>query len=314
MITDGSSAYEHDAAGNLVARHPLVRTSGELALQWDGLGRLLALTVDGQATAFRYDALGRRAVRSDATGTTTRVFDGANVLAELNGAGKRFETSAGLLVLNRIDDSGEVTYFHAGDNADVAWTTDSTGRAPPGPETGPWGEPLGSAFVAGALAFAGTVGVRAESAGLWDMRARLYDPQLGRFISRDPWPATLPGPATLNRYAYALNDPISLLDPSGLFCWTGKSAEGKCRGLRDVAHSVAKPLEVVSTVATVVAVTAVGLTVVCPPVRLRLSPWPVVSRGSPPSAEEWRLLPVSSVWEQSASHRDRSRASTAPRV
>jgi len=107
--------------------------------------------------------------------------------------------------------------------------------------------------------------VRAEAGGLLDMRARLYDPHLGRFISRDPWPATLPGPATLNRYAYALNDPVSLLDPSGLFCWTGKNAEGKCRGLKDVANRVAKPLEVVSTVATVVAVTAVGLTVVCPP-------------------------------------------------
>ncbi|HEV8623972.1 MAG TPA: RHS repeat-associated core domain-containing protein, partial [Acidimicrobiia bacterium] len=113
--------------------------------------------------------------------------------------------------------------------------------------------------------FAGAIGVRGEVAGLWEMRARFYDPQLGRFLSPDPWPATLPGPATLNRYAYALNDPISLVDPSGLFCWTGKNDAGKCRGVRDIAKRVSKPLEMVSIVATAVAVTSVGLTLVCPP-------------------------------------------------
>jgi RHS repeat-associated protein len=170
-----------------------------------------------------------------------------------------------LIVLNRIATDGGVEYLHADGNANIGWITDDAGTPRPGPALGPWGEPLDAQPAPGAAGFAGTVGVRAEAGGLLDMRARLYDPHLGRFISRDPWPATLPGPATLNRYAYALNDPISLLDPSGLFCWTGKNAEGKCRGLKDVVHRYAKPLEVVSTVATVVAVTAVGLTVACPP-------------------------------------------------
>jgi hypothetical protein len=70
-----------------------------------------------------------------------------------------------------------------------------------------------------------------------------------------------------------------------LFCWTGKNAEGKCRGLKDVAQRVAKPLEIVSTVTTAVAVTAVGITVVCPPCGLvtlpvaTLSEIAAVSRG-----------------------------------
>ncbi len=205
-------------------------------------------------------------LRGDRFGVTTRVFDGANLLCQTQVDGvETLETAAGLLVLNRIGSDGDVEYFHADGNANVAWRTDRAGAPSEGPELGPWGEPFDPPPVPGGLGFAGTVGVRAEAAGLWDMRARLYDPHLGRFISRDPWPATLPGPATLNRYAYALNDPVSLIDPSGLFCWTGKNAEGKCRGLKDVAHHIAKPLEMVSTVATAVAVMAVGLTVVCPP-------------------------------------------------
>lgn len=96
------------------------------------------------------------------------------------------------------------------------------------------------------------------------MRARLYDPALGRFTSPDPWPAYLPEPVTLNRYLYALGDPISQVDPLGLFCWTGKNKHGKCRGLRDVADVVEEPLSTVSKVAGGVAVIAAGVTAVCP--------------------------------------------------
>jgi RHS repeat-associated protein len=47
------------------------------------------------------------------------------------------------------------------------------------------------------------------------MNGRVYDPLLGRFISADPY-VTLPYDGQgLNRYAYALNSPLSLIDPSG---------------------------------------------------------------------------------------------------
>ncbi len=42
------------------------------------------------------------------------------------------------------------------------------------------------------------------------MRARYYDPEVGRFISEDP--AGLA--AGVNLYAYAFNNPISYVDPS----------------------------------------------------------------------------------------------------
>src|SRR5262249_18697151 len=51
--------------------------------------------------------------------------------------------------------------------------------------------------------------------GISQLGARLYDPALGRFISRDP--LLIPRTATTtNAYAFAFNDPVNLSDPSGL--------------------------------------------------------------------------------------------------
>jgi RHS repeat-associated protein len=50
--------------------------------------------------------------------------------------------------------------------------------------------------------------------GLQYLHARYYDPLLGRFLSPDTWDPVLPG-VDINRYAYSLNDPINMSDPSG---------------------------------------------------------------------------------------------------
>ncbi len=50
---------------------------------------------------------------------------------------------------------------------------------------------------------------------LYYLRARYYDPLIGRFISKDPVKGYLTIPQTQNPYAYALNNPINLSDPSG---------------------------------------------------------------------------------------------------
>jgi len=51
--------------------------------------------------------------------------------------------------------------------------------------------------------------------GVVNLGARLYDPLMGRFLSRDP--LMIPRTAsTTNPYAFAANDPINLSDPTGL--------------------------------------------------------------------------------------------------
>jgi len=57
--------------------------------------------------------------------------------------------------------------------------------------------------------------------GVYDYLFRKYDPSAGRWLSPDPygWNAvSLAHPQSLNRYAYVLNNPMSLSDPMGLDC------------------------------------------------------------------------------------------------
>ena len=56
-----------------------------------------------------------------------------------------------------------------------------------------------------------------ETSGLYDLRARWLEPGLGRFVSADPFGGFAERPGSLHKYVYAENDPVSLVDPSGLF-------------------------------------------------------------------------------------------------
>ena len=53
------------------------------------------------------------------------------------------------------------------------------------------------------------------AAGLYYLRARYYDPALGRFLSRDPFPGTASLPASQHPYRYAHDNPTNWTDPSG---------------------------------------------------------------------------------------------------
>ena len=51
--------------------------------------------------------------------------------------------------------------------------------------------------------------------GLYYLRARYYNPNTGRFLSRDPNAGYLDKPASLHKYLYANGDPVNGLDPTG---------------------------------------------------------------------------------------------------
>ena len=58
-----------------------------------------------------------------------------------------------------------------------------------------------------------------DELGLVHMNGRIYDPEIGKFLSADP---TLQFPESTqgyNRYAYAGNNPLSYTDPSGFSFW-----------------------------------------------------------------------------------------------
>lgn len=54
-----------------------------------------------------------------------------------------------------------------------------------------------------------------DDLGLINMNGRIYDPQLGRFLSPDPFVQAPTNPQNYNRYAYCLNNPLKYTDPSG---------------------------------------------------------------------------------------------------
>lgn len=53
--------------------------------------------------------------------------------------------------------------------------------------------------------------------GLYNYGARLYDPDMGRFISPDAFVPEPGNPQSLNRYSYVYNNPLNYVDPSGFW-------------------------------------------------------------------------------------------------
>ena len=54
-----------------------------------------------------------------------------------------------------------------------------------------------------------------EESGLYYLQSRYYDPNIGRFINADAFVSTGQGLLGNNMFAYCLNNPINLVDPSG---------------------------------------------------------------------------------------------------
>ena len=74
-------------------------------------------------------------------------------------------------------------------------------------------------------------GQRSEEAALgslYDYGARFHSPVLGRFLSSDTIVPSPGNPQSLNRYAYALNNPLKYIDPSGHdpIQWIGQFISG----------------------------------------------------------------------------------------
>ncbi|WP_432776282.1 RHS repeat-associated core domain-containing protein [Brevibacillus gelatini] len=54
-----------------------------------------------------------------------------------------------------------------------------------------------------------------EQTGFYYLRARYYDPKVGRFVSEDTYKGRVENPLSLNRYTYVENNPLRYVDPTG---------------------------------------------------------------------------------------------------
>jgi len=106
---------------------------------------------------------------------------------------------------------GAWTYYLPDALGSVRQATDGAGAVVSAREWSPYGEELG-----GAQAGLGYTGEWFDDgAGLLYLRARWYEPGVGRFTRRDPWVGNHRRSLTMHQYVYALQNPSNLVDPSG---------------------------------------------------------------------------------------------------
>lgn len=199
-LRTGDRLLSFDANGNLTR---LAGPSGTRSFVWDALDRLAAIAGDAGTVSFAYDALGRRTVREDGDGVTMFVYDVTDVVEDVTPTGGRAylrgttpdELFAAGDAIPIVDGLGSIVRL-----------VDADGRAGAELSYDPFGRTVGAA---GRYGFTGR---EREVDDLYYHRARYYHAGLGRFVSEDP----LGLAAGLNAYVYAFNDPVNVVDPTGL--------------------------------------------------------------------------------------------------
>jgi RHS repeat-associated protein len=158
---------------------------------------------------FGYDALGRRVSRT-VNGTTCQlVHDGDRIIVERQGGALTAVYSYGNALVAR---NGEVVL------SDGLGTTRATVNGVQAITSTLTTEAFGNAVAqwgssANPYRFAGAWGYRDDGdAGLLHVGARYYDPQVGRFISRDAVLSEHP-------YLYCEHEPVNSIDPTGRWNW-----------------------------------------------------------------------------------------------
>jgi RHS repeat-associated protein len=121
------------------------------------------------------------------------------------------------LLAKQIVESGKIYYIHQDAQGSTTVVTDVAGNLVEKRSYETFGTPTKTASTGVVQSYTGKD--YQATAGLYFFETRFYDPRLGRFISPDsdvPDPAS---PRNLNRYCYALNNPVTLTDPNGHFAW-----------------------------------------------------------------------------------------------
>ena len=211
----------YDLDGN-VTRKYLTADSMQFnqRLYWNSINQLDSVrTVTGGGTTtaqFGYDGFGRRVRKTVGAQTTWYVWRAGHVVAEYDAAGtllRQFAYYPGTDQPHSVVVGGTRRYFLSDGRGNVAGLMDANGQLIAEYRYTPWGD---SSYASGTFAavnnirFAGRE--RDPETGLYYLRARYYDPVLGRFMSEDP--IGLSG--GINLYSYALDDPVNFSDPSGL--------------------------------------------------------------------------------------------------
>jgi RHS repeat-associated protein len=219
----GTTNYTYDSLNRLVQ---VAGPAGTWQYRYDALGHRTAVTVNGQQTDYLVDPTG--------LGDVVAAFDGSPTPTASYAYGLGLVATAG---------TGGWSYYDFDALGSTAGLSGAAGSYVNRYAYDPFGDSLlSSATVANPFGFVGVLGVMSDGNGLNFMRARLYNPGLGRFLSQDPLRL---GAGDTNFYRYAANRPTIETDPSGT---TGARAhrdallrqaeklEGEAKQLREGDH------------------------------------------------------------------------------
>jgi len=212
-------AYSYDAAGNVTHIERDGRPT--LDLTWNSQYQLVSVSTNGVfAEGYAYDALCRRVSTRTLEGTTRHVYDDNwQVIADLDEAGDviaSYTWGDGIDNLLSVSIRG-ATYYPLTDIQGTVWGyVDSQNNVVARWQYDAWGNVVGAEIASSAAALA-NIRYRFQgrewsaATGLVNIRMRWYDPETGRWLSKDP--IGLRG--GLNLYAFCQNCPSIFRDPSG---------------------------------------------------------------------------------------------------
>jgi len=219
-------SYSFDANGFMTGR-------GSDSFSYSTRGELLSATIGGQTVTYTYDAVGRQVARTVGSDTTQYLFGDPNDPFRLSASRapdgtltQYYYDQAGLLI--GLEQSGERFYVITDQVGSPRLIVNQLAVIQREISYNAFGEIVADAGGFGlVIGFGG--GLYDELTGLIRLGFRDYEPATGRWTSRDP---ILFRGGQFNLYAYANNNPISLRDPSGLFCVGGSAYVGVGGGVK----------------------------------------------------------------------------------
>ena len=209
--------YTYDLRGNRSTQTGGSYYFVNTGYSYDMENRLQSVSKGTGTTHMEYYADGLRSKKHTATTSNLYIYDlSGRVVAEANNAANiaaNYVWGPDRVLVKKERSGGEYYYLYNG-HGDVVQIVDKTGKIVNNYKYDEWGNITASTeTISNPFKYAGEV--YDEETGLYYLRARYYDPTLGRFINEDSFEGQVTNPLSLNLYTYCYNSPLSYTDSSG---------------------------------------------------------------------------------------------------